>query len=361
MSPPISSLFKPRPRLAAPAQALFAQAGLPVPAWTELRAILAAPDVHPAIAAEAERLLQEAEPAPDPAAVTARGSAAERLAFLAISRLMNAPSDAARRRLLQDLPDDASPLDELTIERRAGVLVTGQGGWGPVAEAVEEARACFADVRRSGGANPGKLFMTTAKLPRPLDSRIMALARHPALLKLIGRYLEGLPILYRINLLDSANEALQPDSSQFFHVDPEDFRQLKVFMLVEDVDADSGPLHLLRVDASDEVRLARGHRHGRVPDAEVLKLTPPEALIACTGPSGTLAIGDTSRCFHFGSRPGGRRRHVVMLQYLTAFASVFPLDASTASSKYADAVRQRAERDGETVSELDARLFGLER
>jgi len=230
-----------------------------------------------------------------------------------------------------------------------------------VAEAVEEARACFADARRSGGANPGKLFMTTAKLPRALDSRIMALARHPALLKLIGRYLEGLPILYRINLLDSANEALQPESSQFFHVDPEDFRQLKVFVLVEDVHEDSGPLHLLRADASDEARLARGHRHGRVPDAEVMATAPPEALVACTGPSGTLAIGDTSRCFHFGSRPGARRRHVVMLQYLTPFASVFPLDAKAAASKYADAVRQRAERDGAPVSEPDAFLFGLMR
>ena len=364
MSLQISSLFKPRRRLAAPVQALFAAAGLAAPGWSKLRDILAAPDVHPTISAEAERLLQDSQAAlriADPAAVTARGDAAERLAFLAISRLLNAPSDATRRRLFQGLADAQSPLQALTVERRAGVLVTPQGAWAPVAQAVEEARACFADARRSGGANPGKLFMTTAKLPRPLDSQIMALARHPALLRLIGRYLEGLPILYRINLLDSANEALQADSSQFFHVDPEDFRQLKVFMLVEDVDADSGPLHLLRADASDEVRLARGHRHGRVSDAEVLKLAPQGALVACTGPSGTLAIGDTSRCFHFGSRPGARRRHVVMLQYLTPFASVFPLDARTAPSKYADALRQRAERDAVPVGELDANLFGLER
>jgi hypothetical protein len=88
---------------------------------------------------------------------------------------------------------------------------------------------------------------------------------------------------------------------------------------------------------------------------------PSEALVACTGPSGTLAIGDTSRCFHFGSRPGARRRHVVMLQYLTPFASVFPLDAKVAPSKYADAVRQRAERDGAPASEPDVFLFGLAR
>ena len=319
------------------------------------------PDVHPAIAAEAEALLRDRDALlrlADHDAVTARGSAAERLAFHVLSRRRGPEISVARERLLAGLPHEPSPLEGLAVERAAGVLVTDQSAWAPVAAAVEEARACFADARRSGGDNPGKRFMTTAKLPRPLDSRIMALARHPAVLRLIGRYLGGLPILYRINLLDSANEEIQPESSQFFHVDPEDFRQLKIFLLVEDVDAESGPLHLLRADASDRVRVARGHRHGRVSDEEVLSIAPPEALVPCTGPSGTLAIGDTSRCFHFGSRPGARRRHVVMIQYLTAFASVFPLDAEAAGSKYADAVRQRA---GEHLPELDAYLFGLKR
>jgi hypothetical protein len=332
-------LFKPRPRLAEP-------------------------DVHPAIVREAEALLRNQDAQArlaDHAAVTARGSAAERLAFHTLSRRRAPRSLAERQRLLASLPADPSPLDGLEVRRAAGILVTDQSAWPPVASAVEEARACFADARRAGGDNPGKRFMTTAKLPRPLGSRVLALARHPAVLRLIGRYLDGLPILYRINLLDSANEALQPDSSQFFHVDPEDFRQLKIFLLVEDVDAESGPLHLLRADASDEVRVARAHRHGRVPDEEVLRLAPPGALVPCTGPSGALAIGDTSRCFHFGSRPGARRRHVVMIQYLTPFASVFPLDAESAGSKYADAVRQRAAAAGEEVAELDAYLFGLKR
>lgn len=322
------------------------------------------PDVHPAIVAEAEKLLRDSaarERLADHYAVTARGSAAERLAFLTLSREHAPESLPARRRLLDALPADPSPLDGLEVARAAGVLVTGQSAWTPVTAAVEEARACFADAHRSGGDNPGKLFMTTAKLPRPLDSKIMALARDPAVLRLIGRYLDGLPILYRINLLDSANEELQPESSQFFHVDPEDFRQLKIFLLVEDVDADSGPLHLLRADASDAVRVARAHRHGRVPDEEVLKTAPPDALVACTGPSGTLAIGDTSRCFHFGSRPGARRRHVVMIQYLSPFASVFPLDAQACSSKYAAAIRSRAEAAGAEIPEIDAYLFGLKR
>ena len=69
-----------------------------------------------------------------------------------------------------------------------------------------------------------------------MKSKIMALATHPSMLRLVGRYLDGLPILYRINLIKSDNAALEDGSSQFHHLDPEEFRQLKVFLLVSDVD-----------------------------------------------------------------------------------------------------------------------------
>lgn len=364
MSPATTTLSKPRSGASAPVRRLFEAAGRQVPAWSELRTAVAAPDIHPAISAGAEALLADEQAFArfsDHQAINRRGDAAERLAFYALSRLLAPETDAARARLLEGLPPAASPLDGLEVERRTGVLVTDQSAWGPVAEAACEARACFASGVRSDAVNPGKRFMTTAKLPRALDSKIMALARHPAVLRLVGRYLGGLPILYRINLLDSANEAIQPDSSQFFHIDPEDFRQLKVFLLASDVDEDAGPLHLLTAEASDEARLKFGHRHGRLTDQQVMGAAASEALVRCTGPAGTLAIGDTSRCFHFGSRPGRRRRHVVMIQYLTAFASAFPIDAASASSKYADAVRERAARLGAPVGETEAYLFGLAR
>jgi hypothetical protein len=70
-----------------------------------------------------------------------------------------------------------------------------------------------------------------------------------------------------------------------------------------------------------------------------------------------MIVTDTSRCFHYGSRPGRRRRYVVMYQYLTPFAASFPIDAGTISSKYAQALRDR----GGTPSEREARLYGLVR
>lgn len=360
----IWTALKPRPALSRPLRALFDAAGARLPSRSEVRAITAAPDVHPQIAAEAERLLGEPAAFPsfaDHQAINRAGGAAARLAFYAASRLLAPDSFAARARLHAALPATDSPLDALQVDRRTGVLVTDQSAWPVVAAAVEEARERFAVTARSGAVNPGKLFMTTAKLPDALDSRIMVFGRHPATLRLVGRYLEGLPILYRINLLDSANDVLQEGSSQFFHIDPEDFRQLKIFLLVDDVDADAGPLHLLSADASDAVRVARRHGHGRIADDEVMSIAPPEALTPCTGPAGALAIGDTSRCFHFGSRPGRRRRYVVMYQYLTPFASAFAIDARAVASKYADVVRARMTESGAPADETEAYLFGLRR
>ena len=59
-----------------------------------------------------------------------------------------------------------------------------------------------------------------------------------------------------------------------------------------------------------------------------------DPLVKCVGTAGTMAIGDTSRCFHFGSRPGKRERYVVMIQYITPFAAEFPIDAKSAGSKF---------------------------
>lgn len=351
------------PQLSRPVRELFRARRAAPPKWSQVEAIVLAPDVAPEIGREAARLLGQEDAFAtfgDSRRVTGKGSAAERLAFYAVSRLLGREAFERRRRALDLLPADG-PLDGLEIERRSGVLVTSQGGWEPVAAAVEEARRAFAAPERLN-ANAAKPFLSTAKVPgEVLDSAIMALGVEPSMLRLAGRYLEGLPILYRINLLESANDHLEDASSQFFHLDPEDFRQVKVFLLVEEVDEDNGPLHLLRADASDLVRARLRHRHGRLEDDQVMGVAPAEALVRCTGPAGTLAVGDTSRCFHFGSRPGRRRRYVVMYQYVTPFACSFPIDAEAVTGKYAKAVQAREAERGGALPEAEALVFGLRR
>lgn len=309
--------------------------------------------VDPRIIAEAETLLrrQQLYRFASSKLMAHRGSAAEKVCFYAASRTLARASDQRRRQLLLDLPSDKGPLDRFTLSRRDGALVIPALDWTVIKEAVAEAKEAFAEGSKSRAGT--KKFMATAKLPGdPMASKIMALAKHPSVLRFVGKYLDGLPILYRINLIKSENIDIEDNSSQFHHLDPEGIRQVKIFLLVSDVDDDSGPLHLLKTDASDEVQVKLGYRQRRLPDTEVNAIVGTDRLVKCTGASGTLAIGDTSRCFHFGSRPGKSQRYIVMLQYLTPFCEEFPVDADKVGGKFAALAKD---------DDFDMRLLGASR
>lgn len=353
--------------LSTSVQDLFSHYGTASPGPSELRGLLYGEGIHPQISREAELLLRDSVDITsfsENAKLYKRGSAPERLAFYTVSRLLDPDAAERRRAMLTAFPaDNNSPLDGLILSRDTGVSVVAPQNWSMLEDAVSEAEEGF---RISDGqttvVNPGKTFMSTARMSIPFfDSCMLKLARHPSLLRLVGNYLDCFPILYRINLLRSSNEYIQDGSSQFFHLDPEDFRQVKVFILISDVDENSGPLHLLSANATDEFRVQTGYRHSRLHDEEVFSVVGDGGLTRCSGPRGTMAIGDTSRCLHFGSRPGNRERFVAMIQYITPFASSFSLVPDAISSKYSEPFRQRCDVVGMTPTEEDLCLFGLKR
>ena len=61
----------------------------------------------------------------------------------------------------------------------------------------------------------------------------------------------------------------------------------KIFIYVEDVDADTGPTTLLPADLSMKVRHAITYRKGRVEDDVVERLGGKENIVQATGPKGT--------------------------------------------------------------------------
>jgi hypothetical protein len=349
-----------RPEVSHSIAALFEAAGREPPTWEDLAPIVGASELHRRISAEAARLIQDEDGLAafgDHQALLSHGSAAERLAFYAVSQRLAVKALKARRRLLDELPAEPSPLSGLSIDRIKGLLVTPQGDWAPVAEAVEEAR-----VRAPAGRDRAIPLGDGRGVTIPLGgdvmgTAIMRLGRRPELLRLAGRYLDGLPILYRINLLEFPAGPAEHGAAA---VDPEDFRQVKIFLLVEDVDEDCGPLRLLAAHSSDRVRVACDHRLEPLGEDEVLDVAEPAVPVVCTGPSGTLAMADTSRCLYLQGRPARRPRLMVAYQYITPFACVFPIDAQVVDSKYARGQRKAIDR-GEAVSELDQRLFGVVR
>ena len=127
-------------------------------------------------------------------------------------------------------------------------------------------------------------------------------------------YLGCVPILSAADLLWSpVNETSM--SSQRFHLDDEDNRQLKVFLNVREVTSDHGPLTFLPADASERVRQRTGTIIARASDERVLGAAEAEPIRVCGGP-GSGALVDTGRCLHYGSRKNAEERLLLSFQYL---------------------------------------------
>jgi hypothetical protein len=151
----------------------------------------------------------------------------------------------------------------------------------------------------------------------------------------VSGYLGTLPVLRRVGLLLSSPADTNADS-RLYHLDPEDFRQVKIFVNIFDVTPDHGPLTWLPGHVSDAVLKGvwqrqkdaheRRDRFRRWSDEEIAAYSTPADLVRLTGPAGSGAFVDASRCMHFGSRiKPGEMRLVFCAQYLRYHFS-YPTD-----------------------------------
>ncbi len=137
------------------------------------------------------------------------------------------------------------------------------------------------------------------------------------LLRMISAYLGSVPVLASARLWWSPASAVStPTASQRYHSDHEDTTQVKLVVYIEDVAEEHGPFTLLRPDVSDRIRDALGTRRGRIDDAQVARFEGGDQPVVLTGPAGTAALVDSSRCLHYGSRSSGGDRFVLLAQFL---------------------------------------------
>ena len=157
----------------------------------------------------------------------------------------------------------------------------------------------------------------------------------PPVVQAVSRYLGTLPVLRRVGLLLSSPADANADS-RLYHLDPEDFRQVKVFVNIFDVTAENGPLTWLPGHVSDAVLKGvwqrqkhtgeRRDQFRRWSDDEVAEHSSPGDLVQLTGPAGSGAFVDASRCLHFGSRiKPGAMRLVFCAQFLR-YHFAYPTD-----------------------------------
>ena len=252
------------------------------------------------------------------------GTQREREAFYLLSQKTYSPSYFKRQDLFEEL--EASDGGDITlpqISQETGFMVCAPQNWAVLDEAISEAIEVF---QNPIPANREEDSLAGVSRPnRSYTSALVKLAMSPPILKVVSDYFGYLPILYRLNALYSRNDIIYENSSQFFHLDPEDFRQVKIFLYLNDINEEAGPFCLLNAQASREVSQKLNYRKGRLKDEEVFAIAGRQNFFELTGKAGTLIFVDTSQCYHFGSRPGSQPRKVIMIQYISPFAASFGL------------------------------------
>jgi hypothetical protein len=200
-----------------------------------------------------------------------------------------------------------------------------------LADAVA-ACARIADTRLGGAGGGIKPFFHNILRGDDLTAEpaLLAAALSPPMLAIAADYVRCLPRLKAIGLYHSpVNDSTT--SSQLFHLDNDDLRQLKCFVNVWPVDDAAGPFTLLPADATARTRTRLGARaryaRGKLTDGQVLG--GGESAIELKGPPGTAAFVDTSRCLHFGSRARGAARLVFMFQFTSWPDAAIGKDAAT--------------------------------
>jgi hypothetical protein len=101
-----------------------------------------------------------------------------------------------------------------------------------------------------------------------------------------------------------------------FHYDLDDFKFIKFFFYLTDVDAGSGP-HVAVRTSHLRRRVARfGDRLKvrRYSDDEVIGLYGRDQIVSITGPAG-MGFAEDTICIHKGQTPVSRERLILQFQY----------------------------------------------
>lgn len=232
-----------------------------------------------------------------------------------------------RERLAAEIASRAA----VTIPRQDGYALPPPGSFADVPAIVEAACEVMERVdlqEKKAKANKAFLVKLVKMDSLDLESPLLRFALRRDIVASAAQYLGMVPILQYANVLYSSHAADEPAKSQLYHCDSDEAEQMKVFILCEEVTPEKGPLTFVPASQSQVIRDRVQYQYKtRLSDEAVREASNGELCeIALTGPPGTTAFLDTSRCLHYGSRflDTSARRLVVMLQYITPMAFILP-------------------------------------
>lgn len=139
---------------------------------------------------------------------------------------------------------------------------------------------------------------------------ILELANHPFLLGLAENYIGCKPTLSALVLRWSFPSERHGYGVQAFHRDADDWRHLKIFIYLTDVDEGAGP-HVYVKGSQKEAATVRLHEYS---DACIAEKYAPQNVVTVTGPAGFSFAGDTAGT-HKGTKPREEPRLMLQMQY----------------------------------------------
>ncbi len=160
------------------------------------------------------------------------------------------------------------------------------------------------------------------------NSNVFSFLTSKYLIDKVSNYLGCIPILTNSSVWYSENKEKFSNSSQEFHLDHEDLRQIKGFLYLDDVDENNGAMNLFSSDSSNKV--IREINYNTSPEKKRLKddtfVKYKSEKIICEGKKGTLYLVDTSQCFHCGARKSSKSRLLINFQFITPWANYLKWD-----------------------------------
>jgi hypothetical protein len=167
-------------------------------------------------------------------------------------------------------------------------------------------------------ALPVGTAMAAYALESVLDCpHVLGVMNHPAVIDIAETYLGCRPTISSVGLRWSLPTPARATDVQHFHRDTDDWRFLKLFIYLTEVDAAAGP-HLYVTGSHATAGRLRARPYTQ---AEIEQRYGPAAIQPVTGPAGTSFIADTYG-IHAGAVPEARPRLILQVQY-----SVLPIFA----------------------------------
>lgn len=141
---------------------------------------------------------------------------------------------------------------------------------------------------------------------------IRSVVGYPPLVNAIANYLGEIPVLHTVRLwLSPPNDSTK--SSQLFHFDEEDSKQVKLFINITPMGPEYGPFTF--INANKSLQFLKMHKR-RYPDELIFKRLSHRDITQLSEHEKSVGLVDTSRCLHYGSRFNKINRLLLMAQYI---------------------------------------------